>query len=46
MHQAADRHAIPVYLLFTWTVSSVFYFLIIKSAGTNAAGGNKGSSTR
>ena len=28
--------AILVYLLFTWTVSSLFYFLIIKSAGTNA----------
>ena len=40
MHQAAHRHAISVYLLFTWSVSSVFYFLIIKSAGANAAGGN------
>ena len=35
----ADRRAIPVYLLVTWTVSSLFYFLIIKSAGTNAANG-------
>jgi membrane protease YdiL (CAAX protease family) len=40
MDSAADRHAIRIYLLFTWSVSSVFYFLIIKSAGTNAAGGN------
>ena len=31
--------AILVYLLVTWTVSSLFYFLIIKSAGTNAASG-------
>ena len=36
----ADRRAIPVYLLVTWTVSSLFYFLIIKSAGTNAANGD------
>jgi hypothetical protein len=28
-----------VYLLVTWTVSSLFYFLIIKSTGTNAANG-------
>src|SRR3954449_5340929 len=35
----ADRRAVQVYLLATWTVSSLFYFLIIKSAGTNAAGG-------
>ena len=28
-----------MYLLITWTVSSLFYFLIIKSAGTNAADG-------
>jgi membrane protease YdiL (CAAX protease family) len=40
MHPDADRHAIPAYLVFTWGVSSVFYVLIIKSAGTNAAGGN------
>ena len=33
MNPAADRRAIPVYLLVTWTVSSLFYFLIIKSAG-------------
>jgi membrane protease YdiL (CAAX protease family) len=39
MHLAADRRAIPVYLLATWIASSLFYFLIIKSAGTNAAGG-------
>ncbi len=39
MHLAVGRRAILVYLLFTWTVSSVFYFLIIKSAGTNAASG-------
>jgi len=37
MNLAADRRAILVYLLVTWTVSSLFYFLIIKSAGTNAA---------
>lgn len=40
MHSDADRRAIPAYLLLTWSVSAVFYFLIIKSAGTNAAGGN------
>jgi membrane protease YdiL (CAAX protease family) len=39
MNPAADRRAIPVYLIVTWAVSSLFYFLIIKSAGTNAAGG-------
>jgi membrane protease YdiL (CAAX protease family) len=39
MDPAADRRGIPVYLLATWTVSSLFYFLIIKSAGTNAANG-------
>jgi membrane protease YdiL (CAAX protease family) len=39
MDPAVDRRAIPVYLLVTWTVSSLFYFLIIKSAGTNAANG-------
>jgi hypothetical protein len=39
MNLAADRRAIPGYLLVTWTVSSIFYFLIIKSAGTNAASG-------
>jgi len=35
----SDRRAILVYLLSTWTVSSLFYFLIIKSAGTKAADG-------
>jgi membrane protease YdiL (CAAX protease family) len=39
MNPAAGRRAIGVYLLFTGAVSSLFYFLIIKSAGTNAAGG-------
>jgi len=39
MDPDADRRGIPVYLLVTWTVSSLFYFLIIKSAGTNAASG-------
>jgi len=39
MNPAADRRAILVYLLITWTVSSLFYFLIIKSAGTHAASG-------
>jgi hypothetical protein len=39
MDPAADRRGIPVYLLVTWTASSLFYFLIIKSAGTNAANG-------
>ena len=39
MNLAADRRGILVYLLVTWAVSSPFYFLIIKSAGTNAAGG-------
>jgi membrane protease YdiL (CAAX protease family) len=33
------RRAIPVYLLFTWTFSSLFYWLIIRSAGTPAANG-------
>ena len=32
MDPAAERRGIPVYLLVTWTVSSLFYFLIIKSA--------------
>jgi uncharacterized protein len=35
----ADRRAIPVYLFVTWAASSVFYFLIIKSVGTDAANG-------
>src|SRR5947199_10022472 len=39
MNLAADRRAILVYLLVTFVVSSLFYFLIIKSAGTDAAGG-------
>jgi membrane protease YdiL (CAAX protease family) len=39
MSWAAGRRAIPVYLLITWAASSLFYFLIIKSAGTNAADG-------
>src|SRR5689334_10573593 len=39
MNSAADRRAIPLYLLLTWTASSFCYFLIIKSAGTKAAGG-------
>jgi len=39
MNSAADRRAIPLYLLLTWTASSFFYFLIIKSTGTKAAGG-------
>ncbi|MGJ5818606.1 CPBP family intramembrane glutamic endopeptidase [Paludibaculum fermentans] len=39
MIPAADRRAIPFYLLFTWTASCLFYFLIIRSAGTKAAGG-------
>ena len=39
MSLAAGRRAIPLYLLVTWTFSSLFYFLIIKSAGTNAASG-------
>jgi membrane protease YdiL (CAAX protease family) len=40
MSRDTESHAIPIYLLFTWIASSVFYFLIIKSAGTNSAGGN------
>ena len=36
---AADRREILVYLLVTWTASSLFYFLIIKSADSGAAGG-------
>jgi membrane protease YdiL (CAAX protease family) len=39
MNLGSDRRAIPVYLVFTWIVSSLFYFLIVKSAGTNAASG-------
>jgi membrane protease YdiL (CAAX protease family) len=39
VNEAAQRRAIPVYLLLTGTISSLFYFLVIKSAGTNAAGG-------
>ena len=39
MNSAADRRAIPLYLLLTWTASSLCYFLIIKSAGTRAADG-------
>ncbi|HXW57559.1 MAG TPA: hypothetical protein VEJ67_17540 [Candidatus Cybelea sp.] len=39
MNLPARRHAILVYLFLTWTVSSLFYFLIIKSAGTDAANG-------
>jgi hypothetical protein len=39
MNPATGRRAILVYLLVTWTVSSLFYFLIIKSAGTNSANG-------
>jgi membrane protease YdiL (CAAX protease family) len=39
MTLAAGRRAILVYLLVTGAVSSLFYFLIIKSAGTNAADG-------
>ncbi len=39
MNPAAYRRTILVYLLVTWAVSFLFYFLIIKSAGTNAANG-------
>ena len=39
MDLAADRRAIAVYLLVTWTASCLFCFLIIKSAGTRAADG-------
>ena len=39
MNSAAGRRAILVYLLVTWTASSLFYLLIIKSAGTNSADG-------
>ena len=39
MNPVADRRAVPVYLLITWAASSLFYFLIIKSVGTNAANG-------
>jgi hypothetical protein len=34
-----DRRALPIYLLATWSANSLFYFLIIKSAGANAASG-------
>lgn len=36
---ATDRRALPLYLFLTWTISSLFYYLIIKSAGTTAADG-------
>src|SRR3954454_9611426 len=39
MNPAADRRSIPVYLLATGVMSALFNFLIIKSAGTNAASG-------
>jgi len=39
MNLAVHRRAIMVYLLATWAFSSLFYLLIIKSAGTGAAGG-------
>lgn len=39
MKSAGDRRAIPCYLTLTWIASSFCYFLIIKSAGTKAAGG-------
>jgi len=39
VNDSPPRRAIPIFLLFTWTFSSLFYFLIIKSKGTNAAGG-------
>lgn len=39
MNPATGRRAILVYVLVTWTVSSLFYFLIIKSSGTNSADG-------
>ena len=39
MNPTPVRRPILAYLLFTWTLSSLFYFLIIKSAGTNAADG-------
>jgi len=39
MNAPAGRRAILTYLLITWAASSLFYFLIIRSAGTNAASG-------
>jgi membrane protease YdiL (CAAX protease family) len=39
MKLAGGLRAIWVYLLATWTLSGLFYFLIIKSVGTNAASG-------
>src|SRR3954453_13163920 len=39
MISAARPRAILMYLLVAWTFSSLCYFLIIKSAGTNAASG-------
>jgi len=39
MTLAGGRRAILVYLLATWGFSGLFYFLIIRSVGTNAAGG-------
>lgn len=39
MKLASGHRAIFAYLLATWTFSGLFYFLIIRSAGTNAAGG-------
>lgn len=39
MAAITERRAIPVYLVVTFLVSCLPYFLILKSAGTNAAGG-------
>lgn len=39
MGLAPARRAIPVYLIITWTFSSLFYFLITRSVGTRAANG-------
>lgn len=39
MSPAADRRAVPVYLLIAWTASFLFCLPIIRAAGTNAANG-------
>ena len=39
MNPDSGRRALLVYLLVTWTASSLFYFLMIKSAGSRAASG-------
>lgn len=39
MNSTNGRRAVPAFLLTTWILSSVFYFLIIKSGKSNGGGG-------